>query len=362
MVFPLSICNEFETTSDMYNHASALAYKNEVSAYIKDEVKANAMLGPFSTLPFDKFHVSPLLSRPKPGNKRRIIVDLSWPRDNSLNANVTEMYDDLHYKLKYPTLDIIRNRLIQLGPTALLFKIDLSRAFRNLPVDPIDVHLLGISFNDNYYIDLSIPFGYVHGSACCQRVTDAIRYICNKKGFWIFNYCDDLIGIELPHKATKAFEFTYKLISDLGFPINMDKLIKPSPCITCIGIQVSAIDMKFSIPQDKLQEIAKLCDIWASKKWAKLKKFQSLLGKLVYVCKCIRYARIFLGRMLQLLRSNYGKQVFKLTVDFSRDIAWFKKFMFSFNGNVLISPNVQFEIYLDASFAGFGAICHNMPY
>ena len=95
-----------------------------------------------------------------------------------------------------------------LGSSACLYKIDLSRAFRNLPVDPRDVHLLGLSWNNEYYVDLSIPFGYIHGSACCQRVTDAIRYICAINNVWVFNYCDDLIGVDFPDKAETGFHFT----------------------------------------------------------------------------------------------------------------------------------------------------------
>lgn len=360
--FPLSINGSNLNSVNMYNHTSAEKFPSEVKQYIATEINEKAMLGPYDQPPFTDFHTSPLLSRPKDNKSRRIIVDLSWPRGNSVNSAAYHTYDNLEYKLTYPSLDVIKERLLELGPSALLYKIDISRAFRNLPVDPIDIQFLGIAFDSKYYIDLSIPFGYIHGSACCQRVTDAIRYICNKNGFWLFNYCDDLIGIELPDRVYQAFDFTKNLVTNLGFPISKNKLIPPAAVVTCIGIEVSACDMEFRIPDEKIEVISQLCDKWVCKISTGKKAFQSLLGKLVYIAKCVKYARIFLGRMLSLYRENHALSHFHLTGEFFKDLMWFKKFMSSFNGSILIEPGIQFEIYLDASFSGLGAICHGMVY
>ena len=162
-------------------------------------------------------------------------------------------------------LDIIKQRILKLGSSACIYKIDISRAFRNLPVDPRDVNILGLTWNSKYYIDLAIPFGYIHGSACCQRVTDAIRYICAVNNIFVFNYCDDLIGVELPSKVMQAFNFTRNLVIELGFPINVNKLVTPAPVAVCLGIEISAIDMTCSIPLDKLSDIKELCFSWITK-------------------------------------------------------------------------------------------------
>ena len=41
---------------------------------------------------------------------------------------------------------------------SLLCKVDISQAFRQLKMDPGDIHLLGLKL-DSYYIDQSVPFG-----------------------------------------------------------------------------------------------------------------------------------------------------------------------------------------------------------
>ena len=43
------------------------------------------------------------------------------------------------------------NKLIDLGPGSLMFKIDISRAFLQLKVDPGDIDLLGLK-QDAYFI------------------------------------------------------------------------------------------------------------------------------------------------------------------------------------------------------------------
>ena len=83
------------------------------------------MLGPFSEHPFDDFLISPMMSRPKTATKRRVIIDLSWNEPHSLNANVTSSYDGTEYMLRYPSLDLIQQKVLEQGTSACLFKIDI---------------------------------------------------------------------------------------------------------------------------------------------------------------------------------------------------------------------------------------------
>ena len=55
-----------------------------------------------------------------------------------------------------------------------MYKIDVSKAFRHLAIDPIDYDLLGLQWNDAC-IDTWLPFGARHGSQFFQRASDAFR-------------------------------------------------------------------------------------------------------------------------------------------------------------------------------------------
>ena len=104
-------------------------------------------------------------------------MDLSWPHGLSVNHGVSkDIYLDNEFILKYPSVDQITSSLRKLGPAAMIYKIDISRAFRQIKVDPGDIDLLGFKFKNKYFLDLSITFGYRNGSQIYQRCTDAIRF------------------------------------------------------------------------------------------------------------------------------------------------------------------------------------------
>ena len=139
-----------------------------------------------------------------------------------------------------------------------LFKVDVARAFRNLRVEPADAMKLGIRWKNNYYLDGSAVFGWVHGSAAFQLLSDAIAFIMAQKGYQMFAYIDDYILVNDIGDAGQAFDSLIHLLNELGIPINQDKLPPPPPCekLTCL------IDIRHnivSIDKAKLEQIHEEC-------------------------------------------------------------------------------------------------------
>ena len=206
--FPLDVDRSRQLKSTENNHKSAVDYYDHVSHYIAEELKHGAIYGPFHGQSFP-CHISPFLTRHKPNSdNRRVIVDLSWPVGQSVNDGV-----------------------------ALLFKFDISRAFRHLRIDPGDLDLLGLK-HDSYYIDGTLAFRFRHGSVFLQRCTDALRYIMDHKFGYpnLLNYCDDLIYPALPHEINGAYTSLLSLLHDLGLEDispklqNIKMLISLNPC------------------------------------------------------------------------------------------------------------------------------------
>ena len=110
-------------------------------------------------------------------------MDLSWPKGHSVNSAIEDnCYDDQDYILKYPSVDDILNDINQIGKDAYLFKIDISRAFRNLRLDPKDYDVMGVTHKQQVFIDLSVAFGLKTGSVLCERVTDILHdvmWVCS---------------------------------------------------------------------------------------------------------------------------------------------------------------------------------------
>ena len=89
--------------------------------------------------------------------------------------------------LTYPTVHDITDRIIQLGPGCLLFKRDLKRAYRQLPVDPFDYPLLG-------YSCVRLPMGLRSAAMACQRVTNEVCFMLTRVGCNVLSYLDDFMG------------------------------------------------------------------------------------------------------------------------------------------------------------------------
>ena len=362
--FPIDFDRTCPLLSTDKNHSSAEQFPRDIQLYLDNEVVYNAMYGPFTEKPID-MHISPLMTREKTGSdNRRTIVDPSWPHGSSVNHGVAKnKYLQAYYHLSYPSVDHIVDYLKRLGPGALIYKVDISRAFRHLRIDPGDLDLLGLH-HGSYYLDGSLAFGFRHGSFFFQKCSDAIRYIMKKFGYPnLLNYIDDLIYIGLPSNIQHSYDFLLQLLQELGLEISHNKLVAPATSAVCLGILVDSVNRNISIPHEKLQEIVKLCASWNNKKFCTKNQLQSLLGSLLYITKCVRPARFFLNRMLQVLRDNHTSKNIRLTEGFLKDLNWFNTFLCSYNGVTFYDNKpIQAVIELDASFTGLGAIFENMIY
>ena len=363
--FPLDFNRTVQLTSTEANHYSALQYPDHVSKYLHEEIQHKAIIGPFQQMPFP-CHISPFLTRDKPNStNRRVILDLSFPLGHSVNEGVPKnKYLGSYFQLSYPSIDDMVSKLKQLGPEALIYKIDISRAFRHIRIDPGDLDLLGLK-HDNYYVDVMLPFGFRHGSVFFQRCTDAVRYVM-KEHFHcpnLYNYIDDLIYIALPGHIDEAYSALTSLLTELGLDISISKLVPPTTVAICLGIKIDTVNQTLRIPDEKLQEIRQMVHNYSKKTQVTKKQLQSLLGSLLYITKCVRPARYFLNCMLHLLRASHNTAHIVLNQQFHRDLNWFSIFWKQYNGVTFYDNyDIQDTVHLDASLQGLGGVYQNMVY
>ena len=83
--FPLSITNSQLHNQSIVNHHSALQFPEAAEKYIQQEKAHGALLGPAKDIQCPHIHCSPLLTRPKDTRKRRIILNLSYHKGQSVN-------------------------------------------------------------------------------------------------------------------------------------------------------------------------------------------------------------------------------------------------------------------------------------
>ena len=85
--FPLCVnYDDFQHEPSTVNHLSATRFPDDVNIYFSTELAHNSIAGPFESVPFENFHVSRLLTRPKNNYSRRVIVNYHTLRGSLLTA------------------------------------------------------------------------------------------------------------------------------------------------------------------------------------------------------------------------------------------------------------------------------------
>ena len=177
----------------------------------------------------------------------------------------------------------------------------------------------------------------------------------------VYNHIDDVICVHQRHNAHQEFDALYSLFEFLGLPINPKKVVPPSTALTCMGINVDVVSGIISIPQDKCLQILDTCPLFIEKKHITRRQLQSLLGKLLYLHRCVPASRSFVNRLLNTLRTSPHRVI--ITEEMKKDLSWFIQILVRFNGKVLFPGKRQeIDVYVDASLSGLGAYWNNNVY
>ena len=323
------------------NHKGATEFPEEMTRILNKEIETRAAIGPFVHNPFTDARFSPLKSVEKKDSlERRLILDLSLPEGNAVNEGIDkDSYVGTYSKLELPSVDRLVEKIVSLGLGCKVFKIDLSRGYRQIPLDPGSVHYLGYVFKNKFYFDCSLSMGSVSSARGCQIVTSAVVYIFTNHGFFAINYLDDLGGTEDDGKAEDAYSELHQILKDFGLTAALDECSPPCTCMTFLGIEVNTIKMILKIPDKKWAKVLMILHEWETKQVASLKEVQKLAGLLNFVCRCVRSGRIYLSRILNFLRIFENKQSKPVTVEVKEDIEWWKKFGSKHNGITLMVDN-----------------------
>ena len=347
------------------NHSSAVFFSEHVDYYIATELDHGAIAGPFLHNPLPRpLITSPLQTVPKRGStKRRVVMDLSFPASHSVNSGIPDnSYLNEHYKLRLPRIDRLCQFILQHGRGCLLYKLDLQRAYRQLPIDPKDYFYLGFRHRNMLYYDTRCPFGLRTSAMICQRTTKAAVYCFTKAGFLADVYLDDFYGADVPARALHAFQSLKNLLHELGLQTSPDKECPPSTNMVCLGVEVDSEHFTLSVTATRLQDLRTELAFWSSRKFYTFKQLKSLLGKLSFVAACVKPGGIFMSRLLNNLRAFPSTRArLKVSADMQADIDWWLAFLPLFNGTSFIRSQYwefdDLQFTTDASMNAGGATC-----
>ena len=353
-----------ETHKTFKNHKGATDHPQALKEYLKKEAAKGVIIGPFQQIPFtEKVGISPLSTRPKKNSQeRRVILDLSFPFGQAVNDGmVKDNYLDFIAELTFPRTDDLATRIAHLGKNIFMFKVDLARYFREIPLDPGDYSMIGYIIDGELYFDKVLPTGMRTAPMITQRITNAIRHIHEKMGYFLLNYVDDFLGASEQNKVQQAFQHLTQLLINLGVEAVPDKTIPPTTRIEFLGVTFDSKTMTMEVTQERIGEILGELNTWLVKESATRKEVESLIGKLQFASKCIKPGRTFIARLILWLKNMNRKSRYTIPAEAKKDMAWWGRFLEQYNGISILwltkIPKIDQLITTDACLKGYGAIC-----
>ena len=287
------------------------AYKNAaiVSETLAKEVALGRVAGPFNDPPSPNLQVSPIGVIPKKhSDKFRLIFHLSYRKTgDSINSFISK--ED--YSLQYTKIDNTIAALLDFGPGTFMAKTDIECAFRIFPIHRDDWELLGMFWENQYFVDLFLPFGLRSAPFKFNNISTAVAWILLHKCLisYVDFISDDFFIMEPkaklpPHDKNCKVSLQSMLLTlkNLGIPISEQKTEGPSTVLQFLGIPLDSIRMEARCPEDKVQRLRSELSHWSTRKSATLQEIQSLIGILNFACKVVPPGRPFLQRIIHLTR------------------------------------------------------------
>ena len=326
--------------SSQKNHKSVADNPQAVASFINTECAAGRVNGPFQINHMQGIHISPLGIIPKqhqPG-KWRLIVDLSFPEGHSVNDGIAPTI----CSIKYASVDDAVNIIQALGRNTLMAKLDLKSAYRMVPVHPEDQWLLGMSWNNQLFVDTRLPFGLRSAPKIFSAVADGIAWAmyCQNIGDFL-HYLDDFLFMGPPASEIcgSHIKKAITICENLGFPVAPEKVDGPTTSITFLGIEVDSTHMELRLPTPKLIRLKGLITRWLNKRAATKRELQVLTGHLSHAATVVRPGRTFIRGLIEAskipTRSNHWV---RLNGECQADLAWWNLFLEEWNGTSMMPP------------------------
>ena len=243
--------------------------------------------------------------------------------------------------------------MVEIGPGAHIFMVDVSRAYNNFRTCPLDWPLLNIELKGQYYTEISMRFRARASTCSMRQIAEAIVQKFARRGVTAHMYLDDIVIVTVTEAEGLAqYQIVADLLKELGLPDATEKTQMPATKVRWLGITVDSKNMTLSIPEEKLAQTLTIVELFANRQSINRKQLQSLIGKLLHVATCIHPTRVFVARSLSALRAMNTFYT-PIADDMKADLAWFQEFGRSWNGIAMIPNHLHTKsILVDACLTG----------
>lgn len=328
----------------LQNMPSARANKEPVQHFLEEETRRGRIAGPLDRARYPKIMISRfgVIPKSQPG-KWRLILDLSSPTGQSVNDGI----DSSLCSFKYINVDDAAAVMVKLGRGAMMAKIDIAHAYRNVPIHPQDRQLLGMQWEDKLFVDKTMPFGMRSAPKIFSALADTLEWVLLQRGVSIsLHYLDDFLTLGAPgtRECQRNLRILQEVCALLGFPLAAEKIEGPTTALVFLGIILDSTQMEMRLPETKLQRVKEMVAVWQTKKKATKRQVLSLVGLLAHAAKVVTPGRTFIRRMINLAHTvrELHHWVY-LNGEFKSDLQWWHLFLEQWNGKSCMASHCAYS-------------------
>ena len=231
--------------------------------------------------------------------------------------------------LSYVSVEDAASFVVKACQGALLAKLDIKSAYRNIPIHPEDRHL---RWRGKLFVDTCLPFGLRSSPKIFDAVADALEWIIANEGEFfvefVIHYLDDFLFGGRPNADTsrRSLDLALHTCEVLGFPVMSEKVV------------IDTAAMEIRLPEEKLHHLKSLLRAWISRRSCTKRELLSLIGSLQHAGAVVKPGRIFLRRMIDLSKRQIHLDApLRLNTEFRADLRWWATFIGLWNGVSIIS-------------------------
>ena len=296
---------------------------------LRKEIALGRMLGPFNVPPFPDLMCSPVGLVPKK-DEMRMITHLSYQYGQSIN----DFIDPEKASTCYQTFDNAVQLVIKQGRFCWLSKGDVKSAFRVAPICFKDIKCLGIYFEEQYFVDLALPFGSAISCAIFEDIATLIHWIFKQRtSIHFIHYLDDYLWV---HKhfivCLRAGQAVKQVAQEIGLPLAEDKFFGPAQVLEFLGLTIDSIRMVVAIPSDKATSILQDIQVVIRSKKCWVKKLQALAGWLNFITKAVPHGRPFSRRIYDMFAGMKPHWHVSMTAELRKDLQMWSRFIQEYRG------------------------------
>ena len=196
------------------------------------------------------------------------------------------------------------------------------------------------------------------------RYAQQLKWIAQNKFDikWLFNFYDDYFAIGVTsgdQEAWRVYNTLKEVCKILGIVTKDAKDVPPSAVVVHLGIEFDLVNLVVRIPRAKIEEtLEKVRAVFKEPK-VTIRVAQSLLGSLVFVCCIVLSGRPFISRIIARIRAvgplPPKNALVTVDNDFKCDLAFFSRFLPTFDGEALIVDTEWASICVEVDACGWGA-------